>query len=35
MSAMGRLVRAEMKLMVRDPLVLTFVFAFQIGRAHV
>ena len=30
MSAMGRLVRAEMKLMVRDPLVLTFVFAFPI-----
>jgi ABC-2 type transport system permease protein len=30
MSTMGRLVKAEMKLMVRDPLVLTFVFAFPI-----
>jgi ABC-2 type transport system permease protein len=30
MSATGRLVRAELKLMVRDPLVLTFVFAFPI-----
>ena len=30
MSAMGRLVRAELKLMMRDPLVLTFVFAFPI-----
>ena len=30
MSAMGRLVKAELKLMVRDPLVLTFVFAFPI-----
>jgi ABC-2 type transport system permease protein len=30
MNAMGRLVRAEMKLMVRDPLVLTFVFAFPV-----
>jgi ABC-2 type transport system permease protein len=30
MSAIGRLVRAEMKLMMRDPLVLTFVFAFPI-----
>jgi ABC-2 type transport system permease protein len=30
MSAMGRLVKAEMKLMVRDPLVLTFVFAFPV-----
>jgi ABC-2 type transport system permease protein len=29
-SAMGRLIRAELKLMVRDPLVLTFVFAFPI-----
>jgi ABC-2 type transport system permease protein len=29
-SAMGRLVKAEMKLMVRDPLVLTFVFAFPV-----
>src|SRR5215475_2532827 len=29
-TAIGRLVRAEMKLMVRDPLVLTFVFAFPI-----
>jgi ABC-2 type transport system permease protein len=27
---MGRLVRAEMKLMLRDPLVLTFVFAFPV-----
>ena len=30
MSATGRLVKAEMKLMVRDPLVLTFVFAFPV-----
>jgi ABC-2 type transport system permease protein len=30
MNAMGRLIKAEMKLMVRDPLVLTFVFAFPI-----
>jgi ABC-2 type transport system permease protein len=30
MSTMGRLVKAELKLMVRDPLVLTFVFAFPI-----
>jgi ABC-2 type transport system permease protein len=29
-SAMGRLVRAEVKLMTRDPLVLTFVFAFPV-----
>lgn len=29
-TAMGRLIRAELKLMVRDPLVLTFVFAFPI-----
>jgi ABC-2 type transport system permease protein len=29
-SAVGRLVRAELKLMTRDPLVLTFVFAFPI-----
>ena len=29
-SAMSRLIRAELKLMVRDPLVLTFVFAFPI-----
>jgi len=29
MNAMGRLVRAEMRLMARDPLVLTFVFAFR------
>lgn len=29
-TAMSRLVRAELKLMVRDPLVLTFVFAFPI-----
>jgi ABC-2 type transport system permease protein len=29
-SATGRLVKAEMKLMVRDPLVLTFVFAFPV-----
>jgi ABC-2 type transport system permease protein len=29
-TAVGRLVRAELKLMVRDPLVLTFVFAFPI-----
>ena len=29
-SAMGRLVRAELKLMTRDPLVLTFVFVFPI-----
>ena len=34
-TAVGRLVRAELALMTRDPLVLTFVFAFQIGRAHV
>jgi ABC-2 type transport system permease protein len=30
MSATGRLVKAEIKLMVRDPLALTFVFAFPI-----
>src|ERR1700744_3805336 len=30
MNATRRLVRTEMKLMVRDPLVLTFVFAFPI-----
>ena len=30
MNAMGRLIKAEMKLMVRDPLVLTFVVAFPI-----
>jgi hypothetical protein len=30
MNAMGRLIRAEIKLMVRDPLVLTFVFAFPV-----
>src|SRR5256884_4816307 len=30
MSTMGRLVRAEMRLMTRDPLVLTFVFAFPV-----
>ncbi len=29
-TAVGRMVRAELKLMVRDPLVLTFVFAFPI-----
>ena len=29
-TAMGRLVQAELKLMTRDPLVLTFVFAFPI-----
>jgi ABC-2 type transport system permease protein len=29
-SAVGRLVQAELKLMMRDPLVLTFVFAFPI-----
>ena len=29
-TAMGRLVRAELRLMTRDPLVLTFVFAFPI-----
>src|SRR6185437_15043983 len=29
-TAMGRLVRTELKLMTRDPLVLTFVFAFPI-----
>jgi ABC-2 type transport system permease protein len=29
-TAVGRLIRAELKLMVRDPLVLTFVFAFPI-----
>ena len=29
-TAVGRLVRAELKLMTRDPLVLTFVFAFPI-----
>jgi ABC-2 type transport system permease protein len=29
-TAIGRLVRAELKLMTRDPLVLTFVFAFPI-----
>jgi ABC-2 type transport system permease protein len=29
-SAVGRLVKAELKLMTRDPLVLTFVFAFPI-----
>jgi ABC-2 type transport system permease protein len=30
MSTVGRLVRAELRLMTRDPLVLTFVFAFPI-----
>ncbi len=30
MSAVGRLVRAELRLMVRDPLVLTFVFVFPV-----
>jgi ABC-2 type transport system permease protein len=30
MSALGRLVRAELRLMTRDPLVLTFVFAFPV-----
>jgi ABC-2 type transport system permease protein len=30
MSTMGRLIKTEMKLMVRDPLVLTFVFAFPV-----
>ena len=29
-SAVGRLVKAELKLMTRDPLVLTFVFAFPV-----
>ena len=29
-TAVGRLVRAELKLMIRDPLVLTFVFAFPV-----
>src|ERR1700731_720924 len=29
-TAVGRLVRAEVKLMTRDPLVLTFVFAFPV-----
>ena len=29
-SAVGRLVQAELRLMVRDPLVLTFVVAFPI-----
>src|SRR5690242_21668533 len=29
-TAVGRLVRAELKLMTRDPLVLTFVFAFPV-----
>ena len=29
-TAIGKLVRAELKLMTRDPLVLTFVFAFPI-----
>src|SRR5271156_6809050 len=29
-TAVGRLVKAELKLMTRDPLVLTFVFAFPI-----
>jgi hypothetical protein len=29
-TAAGRLIRAELKLMTRDPLVLTFVFAFPI-----
>ena len=29
-TAVGRLVRAELRLMTRDPLVLTFVFAFPI-----
>jgi ABC-2 type transport system permease protein len=29
-TAMGRLVKAELKLMTRDPLVLTFVFAFPV-----
>ena len=32
-TAVGRLVRAELKLMTRDPLVLTFVFAFP-DRDH-
>jgi ABC-2 type transport system permease protein len=30
MNAVGRLIRAELRLMTRDPLVLTFVFAFPI-----
>ena len=30
MSAVGRLVRAELRLIPRDPLVLTFVFVFPI-----
>ena len=30
MSAMGRLVKAELKLMVRDPMVLLFAFVFPI-----
>jgi ABC-2 type transport system permease protein len=30
MNALGRLIKAEMKLMARDPLVLTFVFAFPV-----
>ena len=29
-TAVGRLIKAELKLMTRDPLVLTFVFAFPI-----
>src|SRR6202050_5988915 len=29
-TAAGRLIRAELKLMTRDPLVLTFVFAFPV-----
>ena len=29
-TAVGRLVRAELRLMTRDPLVLTFVFAFPV-----
>jgi len=28
-TTVGRLVRAELRLMTRDPLVLTFVFAFR------
>jgi ABC-2 type transport system permease protein len=31
-TAGGQLVRAELRLMTRDPLVLTFVFAFPIVR---
>ena len=30
MTTAGRLIRAELKLMTRDPLVLTFVFAFPV-----